>query len=252
MQLMTLAQKIEGLDCSQSIWTALTEGLANVGFDHVIYNTADRHFAMQVLLTTLPELYRDIPPKDDPFLHWCCDSYETTYTGIAFLGDYPYLPAAARQFIQRAGALGFASGLAIPVRLTGSERFGGFNLGTRLDRAAFLDMASPIIGDLRLLCLLAHRRLEETLSPGRGDGPGFRSLLIAPEDRAGRLDDLTPREKEVLFLVAQGLSRKDCARLCRISVHTVSDYTKSAYRKLGLRNRAEAANLLARQDHKSR
>ena len=52
--------------------------------------------------------------------------------------------------------------------------------------------------------------------------------------------------------MAQGLSRKDCARLCRISVHTVSDYTKSAYRKLGLRNRAEAANLLARQDHKSR
>ena len=58
-------------------------------------------------------------------------------------------------------------------------------------------------------------------------------------------DKLTPREREVLFLIAQGFSRKECARMCMISVNTVSEYAKKAYGKLGLRNRAEAATLLA-------
>ena len=73
-------------------------------------------------------------------------------------------------------------------------------------------------------------------------------MMVAPGDAPDGLDGLTPREREVLFLIARGLSRKECARLCQITVNTVSEYAKSAYRKMGLRNRAEVAALFALRD----
>jgi len=43
-----------------------------------------------------------------------------------------------------------------------------------------------------------------------------------------------------MFLFAQGLSTKEAAQVCNISPHTVSEYAKESYRKLGVRNRIEA------------
>ncbi|MEX0370382.1 MAG: response regulator transcription factor [Tateyamaria sp.] len=48
----------------------------------------------------------------------------------------------------------------------------------------------------------------------------------------------------MVYLLARGLSRKEMARVCGISLHTVGDYIKTAYRKLGIHNRAEAARLV--------
>ena len=56
---------------------------------------------------------------------------------------------------------------------------------------------------------------------------------------------LTPREREVLALLARGLTLVEIARLLELSRHTVGDYVKSLYRKLNISSRAEAA-LLAR------
>lgn len=52
---------------------------------------------------------------------------------------------------------------------------------------------------------------------------------------------LTPREVEVLTLVAKGLSRKEIARLLEITPHTASGYIKSIYQKLNISSRSEAA-----------
>lgn len=54
------------------------------------------------------------------------------------------------------------------------------------------------------------------------------------------LEQLSPREQEVLTLIAQGLSAKMVAGELQTSRYTVNDQIKSIYRKLGVRNRAEA------------
>lgn len=53
--------------------------------------------------------------------------------------------------------------------------------------------------------------------------------------------DLTPREQAVLSLLAKGIRRKEIANYLGISVHTVSDYLKSVYAKLGVHSSVEAS-----------
>jgi DNA-binding NarL/FixJ family response regulator len=53
--------------------------------------------------------------------------------------------------------------------------------------------------------------------------------------------DLTPRELEVLDLVATRLANKEIAKRLNISEHTVKNHLKSILAKLHLRNRREAA-----------
>lgn len=58
--------------------------------------------------------------------------------------------------------------------------------------------------------------------------------------------DLTPRELEVLTLVAKGLSRREISTLLEIKQHTVSGYIKTIYSKLNVNSKAEAALEAAR------
>lgn len=241
MSLMDVAGELEQLTTIEALWPEIVKALAEEGLGAVIYLTVDADLQSPHLLTTLPELFAESDPSSDPFLEYCCHSYEPTFTGAAFLPRYDYLPEAARSFIQRAEAAGFSAGLAIPVRLTGSSRFGGFNLGTGLEAEAFETRFAPKTAQLRMFCLLMHRRLEEMLVGEAVFEHGFRRRMVA----GGRngVSRLTPRESEVLFLLAHGMSRKECARTCGISPHTVSDYTKSIYRKLKVRNIVEAAQV---------
>lgn len=52
---------------------------------------------------------------------------------------------------------------------------------------------------------------------------------------------LTPREAEVLELVAHGLSNAQLAERLGVTVHAVKFHLASIYRKLGVGNRTEAA-----------
>ncbi len=51
---------------------------------------------------------------------------------------------------------------------------------------------------------------------------------------------LSPRQKEVLQLIAKGLTIARVAELLGISYHTSAGYVKAVYRKLKVNNRAEA------------
>jgi DNA-binding NarL/FixJ family response regulator len=51
---------------------------------------------------------------------------------------------------------------------------------------------------------------------------------------------LSPREEEVIALIAAGATNAEIAERMFLSPHTVKDHTSSIYRKLGVRNRAEA------------
>lgn len=52
---------------------------------------------------------------------------------------------------------------------------------------------------------------------------------------------LTPSERQVLALVAQGCSNREIAEDLYVTVHTVRKHLEHAYRKLGVQNRTAAA-----------
>ena len=51
---------------------------------------------------------------------------------------------------------------------------------------------------------------------------------------------LSPRESSVLKLLVRGCSQKQIAATLGISHHTVADYLKSIYAKLGVNSRTQA------------
>jgi DNA-binding NarL/FixJ family response regulator len=57
---------------------------------------------------------------------------------------------------------------------------------------------------------------------------------------------LTPREKQILYFTAEGVSRKVIAKLLYISVRTVASHSHSMYEKLGARERAHAVAIAFR------
>ena len=65
------------------------------------------------------------------------------------------------------------------------------------------------------------------------------SEIFAEDDR-GDAVGLSDREVEVLHLVATGATNKEIAGRLFLSPHTVKEHTSAIYRKLGVRNRAEA------------
>lgn len=69
-------------------------------------------------------------------------------------------------------------------------------------------------------------------------------LSVLGEGRAGewpgREHDLSPREAEIVALIARGLSNQDLADRSFLSVNTVKTYIRTAYRKMGVTNRSQA------------
>jgi len=230
---------IEEAHSFEDLSRSLLRSLSRLGFSFFIYISTDPARTDTDLLTNLPALHDGPSDLFDPFLDYCCESYEPTFTGADFLPDYPYLRDADVAFIQRAAdAFGWHTGLGVPVRLRGSDRFGGFNFGSKLRRDAFVTRIEPHQGELRVLALLAHRRLEEIARADPSPTASFRQLLIG-NDAPGAAA-LTNREAEILYLISRGFTTKEIAQLCTISPHTAAEYRKSLYRKLGVRNASAA------------
>jgi len=98
--------------------------------------------------------------------------------------------------------------------------------------AAILEMkagASPISPMIARRVLAKYRSLSAPAAPAQ------------PPQRADAVPALlSPREQQVLELIARGFSYAEIARLQAISVHTVQTHIKSLYRKLAVTSRGEA------------
>ncbi len=72
--------------------------------------------------------------------------------------------------------------------------------------------------------------------------PDLASTLIpsAPPDLTPPIEDLTPRELDVLALLAEGLSNRAIAQRLAISEHTVKFHVNGILTKLDARSRTEA------------
>jgi DNA-binding CsgD family transcriptional regulator/tetratricopeptide (TPR) repeat protein len=95
--------------------------------------------------------------------------------------------------------------------------------------------ARPLAGQLELL---AQRARLDLASPDAGSPDGEQGL----EEILG----LTPREAEVLTLVARGYTNREIAATLVISVRTASVHVLHILRKLGVPNRLEAAAIAHR------
>jgi DNA-binding CsgD family transcriptional regulator len=129
-----------------------------------------------------------------------------------------------------------------------AERIGALTVGARRDRRLSED-------DLALFDVAAAQ-LSDRLE-GIERSPAFlrsRSLELArssaEEDVAGLagVDDIRPRELAILRLYAEGLETHQIAELLVLSVHTVRTHVRNARRRLGVRSRREAVDLLKATD----
>lgn len=77
-------------------------------------------------------------------------------------------------------------------------------------------------------------------------GPGlFEKMIIATPtvEEPPELAELTPRETEVLALIAEGQSNREIAEALYISERTVKNHVNSILKRLNLRDRTQAAIL---------
>lgn len=102
-----------------------------------------------------------------------------------------------------------------------------------------------------LLKDMSEQELERTLQALESGEPALSPALAAKIlDEYARLaregpskqigDELTPREQQVLQLVADGATNREAAKDLFLSEHTVNFHMKNILQKLHLRNRAQA------------
>ncbi len=95
---------------------------------------------------------------------------------------------------------------------------------------------------------IAARLVAEYARIAAGGAPSAPAVPAAASDDARpRVADLTPRETEILKLVARGLSNKEIADHLYLSEGTVKNYVSSVFSKLHARDRAQAISLALRQ-----
>ena len=87
--------------------------------------------------------------------------------------------------------------------------------------------------------------LTTVAAGGRFVDPEVASLVAGAGDLS-RLAQLTPREREILGLLAEGCSGPEIAGRLFLSVETVRTHVGNAVTKLGARTRVEAVALLVR------
>ncbi len=87
-------------------------------------------------------------------------------------------------------------------------------------------------GEALLAPKLTRRLIEAFVAQERG-------ATVSPELESGRLDELTPREREILALVGRGLSNAEIAARLVLSPLTAKTHVARLFTKLGARDRAQ-------------
>lgn len=102
--------------------------------------------------------------------------------------------------------------------------------------ARWVVVSNPDLADIVVMSPEQWRRLESRRTPATGRAgaslsrPGVEQLI----------EDLTPREHEVLTLLADGLHNREIAERLGVSEHTVKFHLGAIFGKLGASTRTEA------------
>jgi DNA-binding CsgD family transcriptional regulator len=147
-------------------------------------------------------------------------------------------PARAEGHFERAMELNRRMGASTWLARTAYE-YGRFLLGRG---AASRERAEALLGEARSLA--EQIGMEGLLAKIRGLGVGAPAVELP--------DSLSPREAQILTLVAEGLSNREIGGRLSISEHTAANHIRSILRKTGSANRTEAASYAHRHGLVSR
>jgi DNA-binding NarL/FixJ family response regulator len=76
---------------------------------------------------------------------------------------------------------------------------------------------------------------EVVILPG-----GFETSVGGAGNWPGRSAGLSPREAEVVALIARGLSNEEIAERAHVTMNSIKSYVRSAYHKMGVERRTQA------------
>jgi DNA-binding CsgD family transcriptional regulator len=162
---------------------------------------------------------------------------------IDFFGTlYPCdTPERARLFMMAAFGVSGAPSATVVLHLDLSEHFQGksdpsaalFGLGAAATHQAHEDIKKTV-----------RRSILEAFAERSQRGAGASNIANAVEQK--KLNALTPRQLEVLTQLGTGATNAEIAERCSLSLDAAKAQVATIVRKLGLRNRTEAALFAAR------
>jgi predicted ATPase/DNA-binding CsgD family transcriptional regulator len=152
------------------------------------------------------------------------------------LGD-PMLEAACLEGLAHAHRPADAARLLAAAESLREQAGAAWPAFVHADFACTADRARRALGDERFAAEWARGRAMRTTG----------TVGLAPPRRPGHPAGLTPREVEVLRLVAAGLTDAQVAERLVLSVRTVHSHVRSIYRKLGVSSRTAAAGYALRE-----
>lgn len=82
--------------------------------------------------------------------------------------------------------------------------------------------------------------LELIIRKGRASSEELRKILPFAAEKMINIESLTLREKEVLYLLARGMTTYSISLSLNISVHTVRNHVHRIYSKLGVNDKVSA------------
>ena len=152
---------------------------------------------------------------------------------VGFDGEVRDLWAACDHLMALPGSTSVAFVVMLPGR-SDFEMVAAASLGARaiLPRAASpLALRDAVMAVAAGRTLVADGLAEKLLSD-------FSGMLHRRREAEGV--DLSPREREVLELIAAGMSNRDVSESLHISLHTVKNHVRSILDKLGVSSRGQA------------
>jgi len=214
----TLAGRAAALVEEPRISRVAPLGLVIAGLATLAYAMAGDEGRVASLADPLTRLLERSDPRD-----YCVGSSVWLVTAASWHAGRPALLARHRALVERSAAAGLAAGpfttWALP-RARLAVMLGDAGEARAHYRAACDDLAAA-----GHRALLARAGAEMAALDGQPDGS---------------LPGLTTREADILGHVAAGRTNAEIAALLFVSVPTVSRHVANLYRKIGVRNRAEA------------
>jgi LuxR family transcriptional regulator, maltose regulon positive regulatory protein len=237
---------------AERLLQSLEDGIANGHYDshrvnartlraRMLMQTGQAEEAVQVTAQS---------PTEHAYPSWRGEYLATRALGLAVLGrDKDALSAVAV-------AAATSSVVEVRVLCAATHSVLAAHRGRVKEAATLLEVAREVgTWDPVVCALRASRELSDVLGAHEPSRPQLEALYVASKDlglarRAGfrtrstRAPDqiLSPREREVLELIARGLKNREIAKALYISDSTAKVHVRHVLEKLGVRTRAEAVS----------
>jgi DNA-binding NarL/FixJ family response regulator len=131
-----------------------------------------------------------------------------------------------------------------------SDMAAAFESGAR----AFIpvDMSADVFRHVLSLVLFGEYYFPESFLRGMGVASPLTMSLPPPAEIEEQFDRLTPRQREVLMMIADGKSNRQIAERMNLLTTTVKHHVKEILKRLGASNRTEAASIANRSGYLTR